>query len=39
MSEKTSMNSSSTGMNLSDSVYERLLRERIIFLGTQVDDE
>lgn len=28
-----------SGMNLSDSVYERLLRERIIFLGTQVDDE
>ena len=39
MSEKISMNSSSTGMNLSDSVYERLLRERIIFLGTQVDVE
>ena len=39
MSEKISMNSSSTGMNLSDSVYERLLRERIIFLGTQVDNE
>lgn len=39
MSEKISMSSSSTGMNLSDSVYERLLRERIIFLGTQVDDE
>ena len=39
MCEKISMNSSSTGMNLSDSVYERLLRERIIFLGTQVDDE
>ena len=39
MSEKISMNSSSTGMNLSDSVYERLLCERIIFLGTQVDDE
>ncbi len=28
----------STGMNLNDSVYERLLRERIVFLGTQVDD-
>jgi ATP-dependent Clp protease protease subunit len=28
----------STGMNLYDSVYERLLRERIIFLGSQVDD-
>ena len=26
------------GMNLNDSVYDRLLRERIIFLGTQVDD-
>ena len=39
MSENISMDSSSTGMNLGDSVYERLLRERIIFLGTQVDDE
>ncbi len=28
-----------TGLNLSDSVFERLLQERIIFLGTQVDDE
>ncbi|GAB2669793.1 ATP-dependent Clp protease proteolytic subunit [Gordonia jinhuaensis] len=27
------------GMNLTDSVFERLLRERIIFLGTQVDDD
>ena len=26
------------GMNLGDQVFERLLRERIIFLGTQVDD-
>jgi ATP-dependent Clp protease protease subunit len=26
------------GMNLNDSVYDRLLRERIIFLGQQVDD-
>src|SRR4051794_23001970 len=26
------------GMNLNDSVYERLLRERIIFLGSQADD-
>jgi len=25
-------------MNLNDSVYERLLRERIVFLGSQVDD-
>lgn len=30
---------SQPGMNLSDSVFERLLRERIIFLGQQVDDE
>ena len=30
---------STPGFNLSDSVYERLLRDRIIFLGTQVDDE
>ena len=30
---------STAGMNLNDSVFERLLRERIIFLGTQVDDE
>src|SRR3954454_1775426 len=27
-----------SGMNLNDSVYERLLRERIIFLGSAVDD-
>jgi ATP-dependent Clp protease protease subunit len=26
------------GMNLNDSVYDRLLRDRIIFLGQQVDD-
>ena len=32
------MTSATAGLNLSDSVYERLLRERIIFLGTQVDD-
>ena len=32
------MRASSGGMNLNDSVYERLLRERIIFLGSQVDD-
>ena len=30
---------SPAGMNLSDSVFERLLRERIIFLGSAVDDE
>ncbi|KAF0845892.1 ATP-dependent Clp protease protease subunit [Nocardia caishijiensis] len=33
------MTAATAGLNLSDSVYERLLRERIIFLGTQVDDE
>jgi ATP-dependent Clp protease protease subunit len=30
---------SPAGMNFDDSVFSRLLRERIIFLGTQVDDE
>lgn len=39
MSDKPQMTSPSAGMNLGDSVYERLLSERIIFLGTQVDDE
>ena len=33
------MTSPTQGMNLGDSVYERLLRERIIFLGQEVDDE
>ncbi|MEV6062442.1 MULTISPECIES: ATP-dependent Clp protease proteolytic subunit [Nocardia] len=33
------MTAATAGLNLSDSVYERLLRERIIFLGTQVDDD
>jgi ATP-dependent Clp protease protease subunit len=37
MSEIT-MRAPSSGMNLNDSVYERLLRERIIFLGSAVDD-
>ena len=32
------MRSSSPGMTLNDSVYDRLLRERIIFLGQPVDD-
>src|SRR5438270_6559211 len=32
------MRGGASGMNLNDSVYERLLRERIVFLGTQVDD-
>ena len=35
----TDMRSGSMGLNLTDSVYERLLAERIIFLGTQVDDD
>ena len=39
MSDKPQMTSPSAGMNLGDSFYERLLSERIIFLGTQVDDE
>jgi ATP-dependent Clp protease protease subunit len=30
--------SAGAGMNLNDSVYDRLLRERIIFLGQVVDD-
>ncbi len=34
----TEMRSSSPGMTLNDSVYDRLLRERIIFLGQPVDD-
>ena len=33
------MRGASSGLNLVDSVYERLLAERIIFLGTQVDDD
>ncbi|APU13680.1 protease subunit of ATP-dependent protease [Actinoalloteichus sp. GBA129-24] len=32
------MRSSSSGLNLNDSVYERLLRERIIVLGSQVEE-
>ncbi|SEB04672.1 ATP-dependent Clp protease proteolytic subunit ClpP [Mycobacterium sp. 283mftsu] len=35
----TDMRSSAPGLNLTDSVYERLLAERIIFLGSQVDDD
>jgi ATP-dependent Clp protease, protease subunit len=34
----TEMRAPSTGMTLNDSVYDRLLRERIIFLGQPVDD-
>ena len=33
------MTAPGAGMSLGDSVYDRLLRERIIFLGTEVDDE
>src|SRR3954471_15536914 len=32
------MRAAGGGMNLNDSVFERLLRERIVFLGSQVDD-
>ncbi|MBF6477453.1 ATP-dependent Clp protease proteolytic subunit [Nocardia cyriacigeorgica] len=39
MNQAGVMTSATAGLNLSDSVYERLLRERIIFLGTQVDDD
>ncbi|GAB5902500.1 ATP-dependent Clp protease proteolytic subunit [Mycobacteroides chelonae] len=35
----TEMRSATAGLNLIDSVYERLLSERIIFLGQQVDDD
>jgi ATP-dependent Clp protease, protease subunit len=34
----TEMRSAGAGMTLNDSVYDRLLRERIIFLGQPVDD-
>ena len=39
MSGETHMRSSTQGLNLVDSVYERLLAERIIFLGSQIDDD
>lgn len=32
------MRTQGTGLNLNDSVYERLLRERIVVLGSEVDD-
>lgn len=32
------MRGTSSGLNLTDSVYERLLRERIIVLGSQVEE-
>ncbi len=37
--QNPAMRSGAAGLNLSDSVFERLLQERIIFLGSQVDDE
>ncbi|HEX4701079.1 MAG TPA: ATP-dependent Clp protease proteolytic subunit, partial [Pseudonocardiaceae bacterium] len=33
------MRSSTSGLNLNDSVYERLLAERIVVLGSEVNDE
>ena len=33
------MDNGTAGLNLNDSVFERLLRERIIFLGTDVNDD
>ncbi|AWB82505.1 ATP-dependent Clp protease proteolytic subunit [Corynebacterium yudongzhengii] len=39
MTDKLQMTAPASGMNLGDSVYERLLRERIVFLGQQVDDD
>jgi ATP-dependent Clp protease protease subunit len=38
VSSEPQMRANSLGLNLNDSVYERLLRERIVFLGSQVDD-
>ena len=33
------MQSPTTGLSLNDSVYEQLLRDRIVFLGTEVTDD
>jgi len=33
------MRSAAAGLTLNDSVFERLLRERIVFLGAEVDDD
>jgi ATP-dependent Clp protease protease subunit len=33
------MGSDVSGLNLSDSVFEQLLRSRIVFLGSEVDDD
>jgi ATP-dependent Clp protease protease subunit len=38
ISRDAEMRGSGAGMTLNDSVYDRLLRERIIFLGQPVDD-
>ena len=38
VAEVTGRAPAGAGMNLNDSVYERLLRERIVFLGSAVDD-
>jgi len=38
LSSDPQMRAAGLGLNLNDSVYERLLRERIVFLGSQVDD-
>ena len=38
MSEFPQARAAGAGMTLNDSVYDRLLRDRIIFLGQQVDD-
>lgn len=38
MGHVTDIRSNSQGFNLTDSVYERLLSERIIFLGSEVND-
>ena len=39
MSENLKMTAPGTGPGYSGDIYDRLLRERIIFLGSQVDDE
>jgi ATP-dependent Clp protease protease subunit len=33
------MQSPTTGLSLNDSVYEQLLCDRIVFLGSEVNDE
>lgn len=38
MSQEVVNRAAGAGMTLNDSVYDRLLRDRIIFLGQQVDD-